>query len=124
MEFGVPLNAGYPVRLVAGAALVAYGFDHPVLRAARFDHEARRQRFDALVVDAVGGGLLHARVQRRQVCAGHELDRVAEVFIARQFDVQPRCRLQVANFLQQAAAESDVDELEAAADAEHRRPRA
>ena len=80
----------------------------------------RREVLDRLVVDAVDDRLAHALEDLREARAGDELDRVDVAVVDLGVAVLERLRPLRADVLQQRSAESDVHQLQAAADAEHR----
>jgi hypothetical protein len=100
--------------------VAADGFDGLVLQAARAHLEARRQALDGLVVDAVDPGAAQTGVHPGQPGAGLDVHRVVVAFVDARGEVGHRRPVLGGQVLEQAAAEGHVEDLQPAADAEHR----
>src|SRR5512143_672299 len=115
VEFGMPLHGEHVARAGEADRLGdAIGF------RPRFDDQVAAQVLDRLVVDRVGLDCRDARVEPREPRAGDERRRVAVFLVDRPVPVVERARHLRAQVLPQGSALRDVDDLRAAADAEHR----
>src|SRR6476646_1653641 len=113
VEFRMPLH-----REHVALALAADRLDHAVGLGPGLDVQAAAERPDRLVVDRGHYRLLCAAVQARKARAGLEADRVA-VLLVGVGHVYLRLGKLRTDVLVQRAAEGHVDELRAAANAQH-----
>ncbi len=115
VEFGMPLD-GEDVRRTR----VADRLDDPIRLRPGFHHEIAAQRLHRLVVDRVGLDERGTGVEAGEPAARHERCRMAVLLVDRPVAVVERVRRLRADVLVERAAQADVDELRAAAEAEHR----
>src|SRR5258706_8864965 len=114
-ELRVPLHARHILRTREPQRL-----DHAVVERARFDREPLAQPVHRLVVERIHFRPRDSGVERGELRAGKDLDLVVFLVVDRDVLVALRAGFLRRGVLVERAAERDVDELLAAANAQYR----